>query len=65
MGAVADVLGGYDGPGSGVMSSFSGWGPRDDIQCEATYSLCVLAFAYTGSFIAASVVWHGCLHSLR
>jgi hypothetical protein len=30
VGAVADVNGGYAGPGSVVMSSFSSWGPADD-----------------------------------
>ena len=30
IGAVADIPGGYSGPGSVVMSSFSGWGPTDD-----------------------------------
>lgn len=30
VGAVFDVIGGYAGPGSVVMSSFSGWGPTDD-----------------------------------
>jgi hypothetical protein len=30
VGAVADVVGGYSGPGSVVMTSFSGWGPTDD-----------------------------------
>lgn len=30
VGAVNDVIGGYSGPGSVTMSSFSGWGPTDD-----------------------------------
>lgn len=30
VGAVADVMGGYAGPGSVVMTEFSGWGPTDD-----------------------------------
>ncbi len=30
VGAVHDVIGGYSGTGSVVMSSFSGWGPTDD-----------------------------------
>lgn len=30
VGAVEDVAGGYSGPSSVVMSSFSGWGPVDD-----------------------------------
>lgn len=30
VGAVEDVNGGYGGPGSVTMSSFSGWGPSDD-----------------------------------
>ncbi len=30
VGAVNDVSGGYSGPSSVVMSSFSGWGPADD-----------------------------------
>lgn len=30
VGAVWDVIGGYAGPGSVVMSSFSSWGPADD-----------------------------------
>ncbi|MDO8632170.1 MAG: S8 family serine peptidase, partial [Phycisphaerales bacterium] len=30
VGAVGDVIGGYAGPGSVVMSSFSSWGPADD-----------------------------------
>ncbi len=30
VGAVFDIVGGYTGPGSVVMSSFSGWGPTDD-----------------------------------
>ncbi len=30
VGAVEDVIGGYDGPESVVMSSFSGWGPTND-----------------------------------
>lgn len=30
VGAVDDILGGYSGPSSVVMSSFSSWGPADD-----------------------------------
>jgi len=30
IGAVADIPGGYSGPGSVLMSGFSGWGPADD-----------------------------------
>ncbi|MEW5994094.1 MAG: S8 family serine peptidase [Candidatus Zixiibacteriota bacterium] len=30
VGAVADIPGGYTGPGDVVMSSFSSWGPTDD-----------------------------------
>ncbi len=30
VGAVSDIVGGYTGPGSVVMTSFSGWGPTDD-----------------------------------
>lgn len=30
VGAVEDVIGGYAGPGSVAMSSFSSWGPTDD-----------------------------------
>ncbi|MCH7884852.1 MAG: S8 family serine peptidase [Planctomycetes bacterium] len=30
VGAVNDVIGGYSGPGSVTMSSFSSWGPTDD-----------------------------------
>ncbi|HXH18330.1 MAG TPA: S8 family serine peptidase, partial [Chitinophagales bacterium] len=30
IGAVADIPGGYSGPGSVLMSGFSGWGPTDD-----------------------------------
>ena len=30
VGAVRDVVGGYGGPGSVVMTSFSSWGPADD-----------------------------------
>ena len=30
VGAVEDVSGGYSGPGSVIMSSFSSWGPADD-----------------------------------
>ena len=30
VGAVGDISGGYSGPGSVVMSSFSSWGPTDD-----------------------------------
>lgn len=30
VGAVEDVIGGYAGPGSVTMSSFSSWGPTDD-----------------------------------
>jgi hypothetical protein len=30
VGAVHDVIGGYSGPGSVTMTTFSGWGPTDD-----------------------------------
>lgn len=34
IGAVSDVVGGYAGPGSVNMSSFSGWGPMDDSRIK-------------------------------
>ncbi|MBI1825911.1 MAG: S8 family serine peptidase [Planctomycetes bacterium] len=34
VGAVNDVIGGYSGPGSVSMSSFSSWGPADDSRIK-------------------------------
>ncbi len=49
--AIDDVNGGYSGPGSVAMSSFSGWGPADDgrIKPDISANGIQLLSAYTAS----------------